>query len=78
MDETLETLQTEADSLVDETPVVEVTDGAVTEEATEAVVLVTPADLYAVRDDLLHADLFGSFLVCGTLVGIALCWRLTK
>lgn len=25
--------------------------------------------------DMIHADLFGSFLVCGTLVGIALLWR---
>lgn len=42
------------------------------EETTEAITIV---EIRQIRDDIIHADLYGSFLVCGTLVGIALCWR---
>lgn len=41
-------------------------------EATEETVLITLADLHAVGSDIVHADLFGSFLICGTLIGLAL------
>ena len=41
-------------------------------EATEPVVIVDLIE--TVGSDIVHANLFGSFLICGTLVGIAL-WR---
>lgn len=43
---------------------------AATEETTEAVVLVEVIETAAT--DLAHVNLFGSFLICGTLVGIKL------
>lgn len=41
-------------------------------EATEETVSITLVDLQAVGSDIVHADLFGSFLICGTLIGLAL------
>ena len=41
-------------------------------ETTE-VVLVDAVD--QLRNDLIHVNLFGSFLICGALIGVALCWR---
>ena len=41
-------------------------------EATEETVSITLADIQAVGSDIVHADLFGSFLICGTLIGLAL------
>ena len=87
-DETLQTEElsvpeTEA-SLPDETAADEAADGAVTEgtiyedlagaatEETTAEIVLTQEDFQAATADLIHADLFGSFLVCGTLVGLAL------
>ena len=52
-----------------EEPVLE--DGS---EATEETVSITLEDLHAVGSGIMHADLVGSFLICGTLVGIFL-WR---
>ena len=53
-----------------EEPVLE--DGS---EATEETVSVVTAEvLQAVGSDIIHTNLFGSFLICGTLVGIVL-WR---
>lgn len=43
---------------------------AATEETTEAVVIVDVIETAAT--DLAHVNLFGSFLICGTLVGIKL------
>lgn len=43
---------------------------AATEESTEAVVLVEVIETAAT--DLAHVNLFGSFLICGTLIGLAL------
>lgn len=43
-------------------------------EATEETVSITLEDLHAVGSGIMHADLVGSFLICGTLVGIFL-WR---
>ena len=39
-------------------------------QETEAVVEVDPTAQY--YSDLVHADLFGSFLICGTLIGLSL------
>ena len=39
---------------------------------TEAITL---EDLQAIRDDLVHTDLFGSFLICGCIVSLALFRR---
>lgn len=47
-------------------------------ETTEAITVVSVDDLHAMTSDIVHADLFGSFLICGTLVGIALFRRLFK
>ena len=38
----------------------------------ETVEPVTVEVIESIGSDLLHADLFGSFLICGTLVGLAL------
>ena len=43
-------------------------------EATQETISITVQDLNAVGSDIVHANLFGSFLICGTLVGLAL-WR---
>lgn len=39
-------------------------------QETEAVVVVDATAQYVT--DLIHADLFGSFLICGTLIGLSL------
>ena len=41
-------------------------------EETNSDTVITLDDLERVGSDMLHADLFGSFLVCGTLIGLAL------
>lgn len=62
----------------------EATDGALTEgtiyedlsgseeQETIAGTVITLEDLQSIGSDILHADLFGSFLVCGTLIGLFL------
>ena len=45
-----------------------------TEATEETVSVVTAEVLQAVGSDIIHTNLFGSFLICGTLVGIVL-WR---
>lgn len=64
--------------------VTEATDGALTEgtiyvdlsgseeQETIAGTVITLEDLQSIGSDILHADLFGSFLVCGTLIGLFL------
>ena len=64
--------------------VTEATDGALTEgtiyedlsgaeeQETIAGTVITLEDLQSVGSDIVHADLFGSFLVCGTLIGLFL------
>ena len=39
-------------------------------ESTEQIVVVKVIE--SVGSDIIHADLFGSFLICGTLIGLAL------
>lgn len=57
----------------DETEVTEAHDGSVT-EATESVVVetITIQELHAIGSDIVHTSLFGSFLICGTLIGLAI------
>ena len=56
-----------------ETEVIETNDGSVT-EATEAaqVELITIQEVQAIGSDIVHTSLFGSFLICGTLIGLAI------
>ena len=68
----------------DAAEVTEVSDGALTEgtiyedlsgaeeQETIAGTVITLEDLQSIESDILHADLFGSFLVCGTLIGLFL------
>ena len=51
-------------------------DWTVTEgtEPTEEVETITIQVIESVGSDIIHADLFGSFLICGTLIGLAI-WR---
>lgn len=49
-----------------------------TETDTDVGTVVGVQDLQNMTADIVHADLFGSFLVCGTLVGIFLVWRLWR
>ena len=51
-------------------------DWAVTEgtDPTEEVETISIQVIESVGSDIIHADLFGSFLICGTLIGLAL-WR---
>lgn len=46
-----------------------------TAPASEAVTIVEAQQM---TSDIVHANLFGAFMICGTLVGIALLWRLVK
>ena len=39
---------------------------------------VTIVEAQQMTSDIVHANLFGAFMICGTLVGIALLWRLVK
>ena len=57
----------------DETEVIETNDGSVT-EATEAaqVEMITIQEVQAIGSDIVHTSLFGSFLICGTLIGLAI------
>lgn len=51
------------------------TEEYVLEDSTEAVqetVSVTVEVIQAVGSDIAHTNLFGSFLICGTLIGLAL------
>ena len=70
---------TEAEaSLPAETEVTEAVDGTLTGdeiyEETGADVVYLSLEMERIGSDIVHADLFGSFLICGTLVGIVL-WR---
>ena len=51
-------------------------DWTVTEstEPTEEVETISIQVIEYVGSDIIHADLFGSFLICGTLIGLAI-WR---
>lgn len=42
------------------------------EAVQETFSVVTVDDLQSVTADIVHADLFGAFLICGTLIGLAL------
>lgn len=56
-----------------ETEVIETNDGSVI-EATEAaqVEMITIQEVQAIGSDIVHTSLFGSFLICGTLIGLAI------
>ena len=56
-----------------ETEAIETYDGSVT-EATESVVVetITIQEVQAIGSDIIHTSLFGSFLICGTLIGLAI------
>ena len=43
-----------------------------TESTEETVSMVTVQEIQTIGSDIIHADLFGSFLVCGTLIGLAI------
>ena len=51
-------------------------DWTVTEgtEPTEEVETITIQAIQDIGSDIVHVNLFGSFLICGTLIGLAL-WR---
>lgn len=51
-------------------------DWTVTEgtDPTEEVETISIQVIESVGSDIIHADLFGSFLICGTLIGLAI-WR---
>ena len=46
------------------------------EEETVAGTVISLEDLERVSSDMLHADLFGSFVICGTLIGLFLFGRI--
>lgn len=56
------------------------TEEYVLEDGSEAVQetfsVVAVEGLETVASDIIHADLFGSFLICGTLIGLALFRRI--
>ena len=64
-------VETAADEAADGSVIYEDLAGAATEETT-AEVVITLEEIQAVGSDIVHADLFGSFLVCGTLIGLFL------
>ena len=43
-----------------------------TETVQETVQIITIEEIQTIGSDIMHANLFGSFLICGTLVGLAL------
>lgn len=55
----------------DETEVTEAHDGSVTQE-TQVIETITIQDVQAIGSDIVHSSLFGSFLICGTLIGLAI------
>lgn len=63
--------EAEASEAVDGSVIYEDLSGTVTEE-TIAEIILTQEDFQSLASDIVHTDLFGSFLVCGTLVGLAL------
>ena len=82
-----ETLQTEESSIPEATATVpaetiafEVDDGALTGDTiyteTSADVVYLAIEMERIGSDILHADLFGSFLICGTLIGLFLFGRI--
>lgn len=56
----------------------EVSTGVAVEPTATEVQSITVEAVSQVRDDIVHADLFGSFLLCGTLVALALFGRWHK
>lgn len=73
----------ELETTMPETTATEPTPGfhPVVETGSETVVYTTVGESVTYEQfqglamDMIHVDLFGSFLVCGTLAGIALLWR---
>ena len=41
-------------------------------EPTEEVETITIQVIESIGSDIIHADLFGSFLICGTLIGVTI------
>lgn len=52
--------------------------GGNSEQTTTEGETITLVDLHAVASDIIHYQLFGSFLVCGTIIGVAILWRVLK
>ena len=55
----------------DETEAAASGDGSVTQE-TQVIETITIQDVQAIGSDIVHTSLFGSFLICGTLIGLAI------
>lgn len=69
--ETSAAVETAVDEAADGAVIYEDLAGAAIEETT-AEVVITLEEIQAVGSDIVHADLFGSFLVCGTLIAMTL------
>lgn len=71
---TNETLSFETlETLYEDLPSAEAAETGVPEETIAATVEVTTVEIIeTVGSDIVHASLFGAFLVCGTLIGLAL------
>lgn len=76
--ETTAFLETEAAAVPESTEPVYLDPVPVETVPAETVEMITIEQVQEVANDIIHADLYGSFLVCGTLMGIALFWRLVK
>ena len=61
----------ESTSQESETEATSSNDWTVTQE-TEVVEAITIQDVQSIGSDIIHANLFGSFLICGTLIGLAI------
>lgn len=69
--ETSAAVETAADEAADGSVIYEDLTGAATEE-TIAETFISMEAVETIGSHIVHANLFGSFLVCGTLVGLAL------
>lgn len=54
------------------------TSGENTEPTSPEMESITLADVHEMTSNIVHTNLFGSFLICGTLVGIFLWRRIAK
>ena len=61
----------ESTSQENETEATSSDDWTVTQEI-QVVETITIQDVQAIGSDIVHSSLFGSFLICGTLIGLAI------
>lgn len=73
--ETLETVPATTEEYVEATEATAEVVVEFIESTTPAVESITVQQLYEVGDAIVHADLFGSFLVCGAIMALALFRR---